>query len=572
MFGPVGDNMVQRFISIFVGMIGFVGIVTAALIVSARYADAQGFMVEPMRMDISTAAGNVFQVPLSIRNTGGDSARDVEITLVELSQHPTGGWAWRPVDSDNVSHQSSLAWTTVDRANVEIAPLEPAEVMIRFDPPRNARGAYFAALLVETPIPENSSGVVVRTRFLIPIIIEIQGRSVRQNVQLDELVMAYDEADGRAPTTRAHLRITNAGETFSRVTGDLRIERRTGDRWRLVTRFETRERPIIPGVSLELGQDLERRLPTGEYRLRGELWVDGRRLPPLQTEIEFEGDPNVDALAYDTELRLSPDMVQMEVVPGATRTTILRIENPGEDAVTVNLGALTPRGLMGVRLGDLVGTDLSAEQWTTVSPAQFILRGGASRNVRVVSAVPSGQGLHANYYADLTLSGTYGDGQSAGTQSSVIHLVNRSAQGVRQGIVETLSLAEAAPNLFAVQARFINSGNTHVVPLARVVVTNPQGQSVRSASLTGASGMLLPLGQRVFGGEIDFSGVEPGLYGLRAIIDVEGGDSMALQHVILVQHEDVQTDDGIVQEARVTVMEGAELPEPASEQHEETEG
>lgn len=547
----------------------------ASGILSAAPASAQGFMVEPMRMDISVAAGSAIEVPLSIRNTSGTGPRELELALVELSQHTNGGWSFRQTGSiaETEAQQSSLAWTSISQDKVQIAPLEPTEIMVRFQPPRNARGAYFAALLVETPAPaEGTPGVSVRMRFLIPIIIEIQGRPVRQNVQLDDLVMTYDEADGRTPTTRAHLRLTNAGETFSRVTGDLRIERRTGDRWRPVTRFETRERPIIPGVTLELGQDLERRLPSGEYRLRGELWVDGRRLPPLQREIEFEGDPNVDALAYDTELRLSPEMVQMDVVPGATRTTILRIENPGEDVVTVDLGAITPRGLMGVRLGDLVGADLSAERWTTVHPAQFSLRGGASRNVRVVSAVPPSEGLHANYYADLTLSGTYGDGQSAGTQSSVIHLVNRAAQTVKQGIVETLSLAEAAPNLFAVQARFINTGNTHAMPLARVIVTSPQGQTVRSATLTGAGGMLLPLGQRVFGGEIDFSDVEAGMYGLRAVIDLEGGDSITLQHVIEVQHEDVQTDEGTVQQARVTVLEGVDLPEPELEQGGETEG
>lgn len=522
-------------------------------------------MVEPMRMDVSASAGSAVEVPLTIRNTSGNAPRDIELTLVELSQHANGAWSFRPTGSvtETEAQQSSLDWTSISDSVVEIAPLEPAEIMVRLEPPRNARGAYFAALLAETPAPEEGTpGVSVRMRFLIPIIIEIQGRSVRQNVELEDLVMTYDGADGRAPTTNARLRITNAGETFSQVTGNLRIERRSGERWRLVTRFETRERSIIPGMTLELGQDLERRLPSGTYRLRGELTVDGRGVPPLQQEIEFEGDPNVDALAYDTELRLSPEMVLMDVVPGATRTTILRIENPGEDTVTVDLAAATPRGLMGVRMGELIGAELSAEPWTTVRPAQFTLRGGANQNVRVISSVPSEDGLHANYYADLTLAGRYADGQSAGTQSSVIHLVNRAAETARQGVIETLSLAEAAPNLFAVQARFVNTGNTHVAPLGQVVVTTPQGQTVRSASLSGAEGMLLPLGERVFGGEIDFSDVEPGMYALRASVDLEGGDSASLQHVIEVAHEDVQTDDGIVQEARVTVREDAELPEP----------
>ncbi len=524
---------------------------------------AQGFMVEPMRIQVSVAAGRDVQVPVSIRNTAMDGPRELELRLAHLDQNAAGGWAFQDVVDGAPAHQSSLEWTSLSATQAQIAPLEPAQVMLRFQPPRNARGAYFAALLIETPAPpEDAVGLSVRMRFLIPVIIEIEGRPVRQSVQLSDVVMTYDDADDRAPTTRAHLQITNMGETFSRVTGNLRIERRSGDRWRLVTRFETRERPIIPGVTLELGQDLERRLPSGEYRLRGEVMVDGRRLPPLQQEIEFEGDPNVDALAYDTELRLSPEMVRMDVVPGATRTTILRIENPGEDAVTVNLGAATPRALAGVRMGDVVGVELSAEGWTTVRPAQFTLRGGANQNVRVISTVPAAEGLNANYYADLTLSGRYADGQSAGTQSSVIHLVNRAVETMPHGEIEGLSLAEAEPNVFAVQARFVNTGNTHVTPLARVTVSNPQGRAVRSVSLSGVEGMLLPLEQRVFGGEIDFSGVEPGMYGMRATIDLEDDDNVTLQHAIEVQHEEVQTDDGTVQQVRVTVLEGEELPVP----------
>lgn len=542
-------------------------VLSAAFLVTMmalRTVEAQGFMVEPMRMDLKAAAGNVFQVPLSIRNTGGESAQAVQVSLVELSQHSNGGWAWRPVstEAEAVSHQSSLAWTSIDQSNVEIEPLAPAEVLLRFEPPRNARGAYFAALLVETPIPEGSTGVVVRTRFLIPIIVEIEGRPVRQNVLLEDVSMSYDQADGRDPTTNTLLRITNAGETLSRVTANVRVERRNGDNWRVVTQFEMRERSIIPGITLDLAQDLERRLPSGEYRLSGEVQVDGRRLPPLLKEISFVGDPTVDVVAYDTELRLTPEMVQMDIVPGATRTTILRIENPGADAVTVDLGAATPRGLLGVRLGDLVGAELSAEPWTKVQPSQFTLRGGASQNVRVVSTIPADAELHANYYADLVLSGTYVDGQGAGNKSSVIHLVNQAMPIARQGLIEAFSLAESAPDVFAVQVRFVNTGNAHVEPLARAVLTTPQGQTVRSAVLTGAAGMLLPLGQRMFGGEVDFSDVAPGIYGLRLIVDLDDGESIVLQRVLEVSREEVQTADGVMTpQTRIAVMEGSDLPE-----------
>ena len=81
--------------------------------------------------------------------------------------------------------------------------------------------------------------------------------------------------------------IANSGQTFSRVRGDLTVERQNGGRWRVVTRVPVKERGIIPGVTLNLGGDLERRLPSGAYRLRADLFVDGRRVAPMQKTIEF---------------------------------------------------------------------------------------------------------------------------------------------------------------------------------------------------------------------------------------------------------------------------------------------
>lgn len=524
---------------------------------------AQGFMVEPMLMQTAILPGQSWQIPLRIRNTAADGPRAVEISLVELTQFPNGGWSFRPIDDAALpEHQSSLAWTSIDRAQAEIAPLEPAEVMVRFDPPRNARGAYFAALLVETPAPpEGTPGISVRMRFLIPIIIEIQGRPARQDIKLDDVVMTFENAEGRDPTTTAHLTIHSAGETFSHVKGALRVERRSGDNWRTVTTFEVGERPIIPGVTLDLGQDLERRLPSGEYRLQGDVTVDGRRLPPLRKEIVFVGDPDIDSVAYDTELRLTPDMVRMDAVPGATRTTILNIENPGENPVTVEIGPGTPRGLIGVRMGDLIGAELSAEQWTTVRPESFTIRGGGRQNVRVISKLPAEAGEHANYYADLNLSGRYSDGQSAGQQTSVIQLQNKRVETEVSGTIEQLALAQGDGNTYAVQVRLLNTGNTHVEPLGRVYMRTPQRQVVKTVDLSSEGGMLLPLGKRVFGGEIDFTEVEPGFYALQALVDLDDGERVARQQVIEVEQETVEGE----QVSRVTIREEQELPETEAE-------
>ena len=349
--------------------------------------------------------------------------------------------------------------------------------------------------------------------------VEIEGRPVRQQVAPIDLQMQHLEAgENRAtPTTTAHIHIANTGRTYSQVQGDLRVERRSREQWRYVTRVPIPERGIMPGARLELGNDLQRRLPSGTYRLRGELHVDGTRVQPLEKIIEFEGDPQIDTLAYDTALGLYPDMVQMEVAAGATRTAMLRIENPGDDPVRVRMGACTPAGLQGVAMGAVIGESLSAAPWTEIRPSEFIIRPSGRRNVRVITRLPRDGVEDANYYADLVLQGSYEDGQSAGETRSMVRLVNQRVESVPSGIIDGFRLAEGdEPSRYVVQARFANVGNIHLKPTAQVQLLTGRGANLLSRRLDGESGPLLPLGMRSFGAELDFSGISEDEYALRA--------------------------------------------------------
>jgi hypothetical protein len=539
----------------------------AALLLNAPV-QAQGFMVKPMRLEVSAAPGQTVQVPLEIRNTAGSAVREIDLRLAELSQTPNGSWMMVEANSgeDTSKLMSTLPWTSIADDRLEIAPLQPAETMVRFDVPVDARGAYFAAIVAEQPVPEDANGIVVRVRFVIPVIVLIEGRTVRQQVALDDVVMTYhDGTDGERATTTAALLISNKGRTYSRVQGQLRVERLNDGRWKPVTLLDIDERAIIPGKTLELGQDLGRRLPSGTYRLRGDLQVDGRRVEPIEKEIEFAGDPNVDTFAYDAALILEPEMVEMEIAPGATRTTTLRIENPGADPVKVQMASSTPRALMGVALGELEGVEISAEPWTEIRPAEFTIRPGRTQNVRVISRIPREGIQHPNYYADLILRGEYADGQSAGETRSTVHLANAEVASTLHGAVEQLSLAEGGdPAKFVVQVRFANLGNVHVEPSARAFLLEAQGGQVRNVPLLGEEGSLLPLSKRSYSAEMDFADLEPGYYALRSVVTLASGKDVAHQEVVLVDTQELTGEDGTtVSVPRVAIIDpqAAALPE-----------
>src|SRR5690606_38204566 len=119
--------------------------------------------------------------------------------LVDLSQDDQGTWRLvEPGSGINLgSHASSVSWTALSEDSVEIAPQQPAVVTVRLRPPADARGYYFAGIIAEAPVSDTpAGGVVVRVRFLIPRIIEIRGRSVRQNVSLNDVSMAYRKDPG----------------------------------------------------------------------------------------------------------------------------------------------------------------------------------------------------------------------------------------------------------------------------------------------------------------------------------------------------------------------------------------
>lgn len=517
----------------------------AACLAVAGTASAQGFMVRPMTIRVNPLPRQTVQLPLEINNTAIDGPRTIELRLVDLSQDDQGTWQLvEPKSGKKLSgHQSSLAWTSLSAGRVSIAPQKPAKIMVKLTPPSNARGAYFAGIVAETPMPKNPVGVTIRTRFLIPLIIEIRGRTVREHVAVNDVSMTYRADTGGAPTTTAAMSVTNSGQTFSRVRGKLTIERKDGDQWRVVTRLPIEERGIIPGVTLKVGGDLSRRLPSGAYRLRADLFVDGRRVTPMQKVIQFKGDPKA-TIAYDATLLLRPAMVDMKVIPGATRTTILTIENTTASPVRIRMSSRTPRGLIGVQLGKIVGEDLSAQPWTTIQPSSFTIWPKGRENVRVMSSVPSTGVSYPNYYADLVLDGTYPDGQSAGETHSTIHLDNAARKSLPDGVIEHASLAEGGSSRYIAELRFANTGNVDFKPSARVSVVSAQGGLMASKELSGEDKTLLPLGQRTFSGEIDLSKLTAGQYKLVASVAIDDGKKVTRKYGLTVKDEEFVSSDG----------------------------
>jgi len=485
--------------------------------------------------DVPTARQLV--IPIEITGTAGLEERIVDLEIAHLGQGPTGAWAMTPLGEPAPTEFTAAEWLTVP-ASITVPTASTVRVDVQAELPRFARGTYAAALLISTRPPVNEeANLRLSVRFLIPIILTVQGRPVRQDIQLTGAALELvDDADPsltpeEAAETRStflNVDINNRGATYSRISGDIFIDyAKEADRWQQVRTVSFDDRRILPGIDLSLPIDLERRLPEGNYRIRGELFVDGRRTLPLRQEIFFEGDPDVTDIAAELSLRLDPDVFEFEYVGGATRAGVITVENPGIEPITVDIGVMLPEDMGGRATRELRGESLSAAQWVEVMPRSFTLRPSQSRNVRLVARFPLEELEFENYYAALSLDGRYSDGQKAGEAQGFVE-ISRNRGDDPGAVFQAYSLsADDTIDKYVLSTRIANVGNVLLEPSVQYQLINEDAAIVLESRLSTADGdVLMPLASRSFGGVLSMDGLVPGDYALQTRV-ISGGETVA---------------------------------------------
>lgn len=499
------------------------------LIVAGSAVFAQGFMVKPMRLEMSPAAGDAGDFTIEVRNTL-DRAQVVSVGKRVLTQDTSGAWWSAAADSDEGKRllpSSAVDWLEVTPPRLELGPLEGKLVKVHVQVPRGARGFHAAAIVVQNE-PETAAGAVgFVVQFLIPVQIQVQGPPSREKITLLGVDMKHhdytkdkrgaDEAQPPPPTTLAVFQVANEGETFARLSATMRISRQSNGQWRPVADAVVNERNILPSLTLNLITDLRRRLPSGHYKLDAELRVGGRRAGVISKEIDFVGDPAITDIASDVGLTFEP-LVEMDAVSGALRTGRINIENPTSQAVKVRCGFDVPKELLGVAIGSVKGLDLDATKWLEVQPAEFNLPGGGKRQIRIIARVPALDSPQPSYYSRLVIGAFYPDGQSAGLSSSLIHLKNPAVPPRFGAQIMNVNLAQQDAAKQSITLRFANVGSDHFTPKADVTVTKTDGQQVAAAAMEMEQALLLPMGIDQASALLDFGPVPAGDYLLRIVL------------------------------------------------------
>jgi len=487
------------------------------------------FMVRPMRVEAAIRPGQTVTKAVELVNHSGELLI-LDLGLVELSQWETGTWRGIDPNSNDIDTSKQFScreWIKLSADSVRLDPLAINTVILTIKAPPNARGFYVAAFTAKTRPKVGVTGVGIIFRFLVPILVNIQARAVRHKIGISDVGMEFRQQSEKAPaTTLVSMEVANQGRTGSGLRPSVMVKYLSAGHWREITTAELREVGIIPGVTLNLKGDIVRSLPSGKYKLTGALYVDGRRVKPLEKEIDFVGDPSAIAAAADAALDLEPAIISISSVPGATRTAVLRVYNASDSPVNIRAGLLIPRVISGVAFGELNGEDLACAEWVKVVPDEFTLHPGRRQNIRIVAKTPRAEAMHANYYATVGLWARYTDGQNAGVTKALISVRNKNVQAKPALQPMKLTIATEEASEYAIVSRFGNIGNVHITPKCTARLTTAVGRTVVSILLAGKPGSMLPLEVRDFSGVLDFSKLATGTYRLDAILEYTTADGV----------------------------------------------
>jgi hypothetical protein len=477
-------------------------------------------MVQPMMMNLAVRSGQTVTREIELQNTSAERTEIADLRVLELSQDENGTWIEiEPGPEVPLKTSSCREWINLSKETAEVRPLSITRVEVTLRIPPGSRGFYGASIIAQSR-PGARVGITISVRYVVPILVEISDRPQRHNVELKDVNLEFHQESELGPaTTIATMRITNEGSTASDLKAYARIRTYSGGHWRMITIAEFEDVTIIPGVELRLKSDISRSLPSGTYDVSGALFVDGRRVKPIDKEVEYAGDPTVKTVATDAELHLDPREVIVEALPGATRTSVLKVTNFSDETVNIKTELVMPAVFRGVSIGDLTGMDLYCSEWISIEPNEFTIVSGGRQNIRIVTRMPNPGSEQPWYYTQLTLQATYTDGQNAGKKDTFICVANKNTSAEPVVQPGRLNIAVTEGSKYVVVARFANFGKIHYTPKCRGVITTPGGGFVREITFSGKSGLMIPFESRDFAGIVDFSDIGPGLYRLSSILE-----------------------------------------------------
>jgi len=487
-----------------------------------------GFVIQPMIVDVAVEPG-LNQFDLMLQNQSRRDMQIVTLKVVELTQAPDSSWAIQDDLSDiagkngfDVSkHNSCKDWLQIDPKKVRttLKPFEQKPVSVNVRVPSGTRGFYCAGIVATLHPRQETTGVRLTYKFVVPILLRNEGVVLFNKVKLADANMKLRQKSKEKPeASLVSFEVQNLGETQAaiQVSGQLRAY--AEGRWKNISRFDFQPQRIIPGACLTFERDYGKSLPAGRYKLSAVTYVNGKRSKGIEKEIQYVGQRNAAKLTEAVAIEFDPELLQLDCKPRIKRSGKMAIYNNSNEPVRLKLSIQIPPHMQNTTYGGQRCDTLACPDWLTVRPQELELRPFGERNAQIIAQMPKEEQYYANYYADLVVDYFYKDGSRAGQTRGAV-CVNNMA------VVHGPSFRELGVDLegygasqYGVKAAFFNQGDTHIDPEVTVRVVDP-GLIVRRniGMKTNAklSTRMLPFEKRTFFAQLDFSDLPPGPYTIR---------------------------------------------------------
>jgi hypothetical protein len=238
-----------------------------------------------MRVELQIRPGRRIVSAIEIQSLDPNEAHIIDLSVVDLTQNVNGEWQIIEPNEDLTDPNSSnfgivrskLASCSkglrLNPTSVTLGPMERHPVELNLAIPRTNSGFLCAGIIV-TVRPRVDAELPFILRYMVPVLVEIEGRARRSKVTATDMGLEFVPAAGQRPaTTLLTLNIQNDGMTFPRVRPVARIWSWSAGHWRVVktTAFQdmASDIGIIPGARLQLKTDLKKALPRGKYKIAG---------------------------------------------------------------------------------------------------------------------------------------------------------------------------------------------------------------------------------------------------------------------------------------------------------------
>lgn len=335
----------------------------------AMPAEAQNLSVSPSVVQVSVAKGRTRTANLEVEYFSENS---MQVGLLLRDRNSAGF----------VDGVSALDWFSYEdqvtlSEGVTTVPIE-------IDIPADAAGRYFFDLAIF--VLENGSDQqdMVRLGYNIPIDLTVRGARLVKKVEPKSASLTVRQLGDRF-FTELTLEAQNVGNDLVTFISNYNLKRVGDNKTFLVARGSTQAASYRPSETGVIRALIPRRLPAGDYQVDVYLEYAGRRTPTSTIDLQITYDlSNAKGIEISKaqDIFVEPRMIQFELPPGATRSSIMNIRSYGSSQETLNI-SITENDAQGV------SRDIGAVK---VLIDQLQLMPGAALGVPVTATIPRDYG------------------------------------------------------------------------------------------------------------------------------------------------------------------------------------